>query len=679
VPPPPHEYCTNMCMYLSVFEGARPNLIHANHVNGSAAESSLLQNLPAGDGSNFIYASNARASDVLLGPGRVTYGHTFLTSPHDKESLVNVDELTPLGSYLGVDYVASYPSGSLKTEAEYIGDGHMYGLSKCMSFGRCEGTQQVGSSCKGGEGYCYESSAGTLECGRTVAVGSRLGYTGPAATGKLIDERSTHHNYYRCPRGSPNTYGNPTGTVVVAKRLSFGGCMIPGDAHYDIYAEVHVAPMCAGASKTFFVGCLFPGALNYAPGSNQNGFCQYETYGCIDSTALNFHSRATIDDGSCVLPTRGCTLPEAGYEGVPSDTPMYKGLSVGVPSRDVGMVLFPSYGTVTRHDADANVLEGCQVIVEGCLNSSAINYDPEANTNTGTWCVPMVRGCMMPQAINFDPSATVNDLATCIAPVHGCMSSRAINYNPLATKNSSRSPCFEATTGCLNPLALNFNCSVWRDQYTPCTESIPRPTAHVEYICNYQVAPPPAPLPHLPPGTMAPLYLTYEFVTEGEVADITEEVIDAVKAKFAAEAGVAASEVVVTIESASVLLRVQILMEDPEMAAAVKEALSYVMATADAANAFLSETGIPTVTSAPKSSVGYGALEAAPQGPLATGVIVGISLGGGAVACNILLLCFCFCKRRRDRIAPKPYVVAVDGEDAGGDTGGPLASIVEAT
>ena len=43
------------------------------------------------------------------------------------------------------------------------------------------------------------------------------------------------------------------------------------------------------------------------------------------------------------------------------------------------------------------------------------------------------------------------------------------------------------------------------------------------------------------------------------------------KAKFAAEAGVVASEVVVTIESASVLLTVQILMEDPEMAAAVKE------------------------------------------------------------------------------------------------------------
>ena len=61
------------------------------------------------------------------------------------------------------------------------------------------------------------------------------------------------------------------------------------------------------------------------------------------------------------------------------------------------------------------------------------------------------------------------------------------------------------------------------------------------------------------------------------------------------------------------------------------------------------------------------------------GVIVGISLGGGAVACNILLLCFCFCKRRRDRIAPKPYIVAVDGEDTGGDTGGPLTSIVEAT
>ena len=99
----------------------------------------------------------------------------------------------------------------------------------------------------------------------------------------------------------------------------------------------------------------------------------------------------------------------------------------------------------------------------------------------------------------------------------GCVSTRAINYDALATQSSTGTPCFEVASGCLDPLALNFNCSVWRDRFTPCTESVPRPTLHVEYICNYQVAPPPAPLPHLPPGTTAPLYLTYEFVTEGEV------------------------------------------------------------------------------------------------------------------------------------------------------------------
>ena len=46
--------------------------------------------------------------------------------------------------------------------------------------------------------------------------------------------------------------------------------------------------------------------------------------------------------------------------------------------------------------------------VEGCMDSLAVNYNPEATIDDGS-CLFPIYGCTDPLAINYDPAATVDD------------------------------------------------------------------------------------------------------------------------------------------------------------------------------------------------------------------------------------------------------------------------------
>jgi len=277
------------------------------------------------------------------------------------------------------------------------------------------------------------------------------------------------------------------------------------------------------------------------------------------------------------------------------------------------------------------------------MDSTAANYDPLATSNTNSRCVPAVRGCMLPSytvsgnllaigrdynsASSFNPAATVHVNSTCTADRRGCTSPTALNYDQHA---SIPDTCYEPVGGCLNQRALNFNCTAWEGQFSECTDDSPRATVHVEYLCNYQVAPPPMPLPGLPPGASATYYLTYTFASTGDVSDITQTVIDAVRQRFAVETGLDLSQVSVSVESASIMWNVEVTTPDGQTAAAAESALSDEMSSAASANQFLSATGAPTVTTTPRSSVRYGALADTPSQPPSAdiGPVIGISIGG---------------------------------------------------
>ena len=125
------------------------------------------------------------------------------------------------------------------------------------------------------------------------------------------------------------------------------------------------------------------------------------------------------------------------------------------------------YPAMTTYNAAANVMSGCVVAIEGCMDSTAANYDPLATVSTLSWCVPSVRGCMDPLAYNYSPMTTIHNQTLC-SYQGGCMDPSAINFDPKAT---AAGPCYFFRSGCLDTAALNFRCSAYA--LTPCSLVVP--------------------------------------------------------------------------------------------------------------------------------------------------------------------------------------------------------------
>jgi len=347
----------------------------------------------------------------------------------------------------------------------------------------------------------------------TVALDATAGY------GRL-DEKS-----FRCPRGAAAT---ELGSFSVS-RLLIGGCMDSDDANnYQPLAEVHVPEMCSAGNGTGITkGCMFPGAENFDPDAKQPGDCHYLTNGCTSNTALNFNADATIDDSSCIEPKPGCTVGPGGYSGVDVNTPDYQERYFGSALRSVGEVVLPTYADMVYYDAAANVLQGCTVAIEGCMDPFAVNYEPYATVNTNSWCIPEVPGCMMPDATNaqktwagehnrqgyaanFEAAATVHKKEKCAVKRVGCMaefaadgSTQNLNYDMYATVPEF---CYKKTSGCLDTAALNLGCEEPGIKSCPnglVDEHADQITVHNNLTCTFDYSPPPSPPPPLyPPFTV---------------------------------------------------------------------------------------------------------------------------------------------------------------------------------
>ena len=90
----------------------------------------------------------------------------------------------------------------------------------------------------------------------------------------------------------------------------------------------------------------------------------------------------------------------------------------------------------------------CQtLIVNGCTNIDAENYNSQANTDDGS-CI--IYGCTDLQAENYNSQATTDD-GSCI--IYGCINYTAENYNPQATIEDGS--CI--VMGCTIEIFPNYN------------------------------------------------------------------------------------------------------------------------------------------------------------------------------------------------------------------------------
>jgi hypothetical protein len=120
----------------------------------------------------------------------------------------------------------------------------------------------------------------------------------------------------------------------------------------------------------------------------------YNIEGCINPDYLEYNPFAVIDDNSCeTLKIYGCTentfLEYWAYDSV--------SLSIQLP------------------DVIANTNDGSCVtsIIEGCTNSDYIEYCTDCNVSNNTQCsILVIPGCTDPLALNYDPLANSNN-GTC--------------------------------------------------------------------------------------------------------------------------------------------------------------------------------------------------------------------------------------------------------------------------
>lgn len=615
---------------------------------------------------NMLYAQTApHPSDRTVSaitPAPSTHVHT-----------VQLDsEIYPIASNNGT--FAIHPT--VTHESTLVGTGtqsHHYAFTECENIGHCPAGYMVGQACSGSSrgaaasGFCYESSSGTMECGRALSITGRFSSTPtPLAYAEAPDVAKS-----RCPAGFPLT---ATGAKLTARSVLHGGCMNPTDPNYDSIAGVHVPEMC-DTMADYMKGCLFPGARNYAPGSRQSGKCLYNVNGCINPAALNYNSEANVDDGSCVMRTDGCTVNSAPYNPVTAGTPMYRGRYVNGRSGSAPYnqaPIFPAYAPVLNYNPAANVNTGCTIAIEGCMTEGAVNYDPAATVNSNTWCIPRVLGCMMPPlgntatssnsasrshlrdggTGNYSTIATVNVPSQCTRGRQGCNVTGSVNYDPYATIMVGK--CYTRLVGCLDRTALNFNCTTI-DSYAPCALADP-PTEHLASVCNYFLSPPPAPSPAGPPGSETAEVVSISVTVAADLSQFTPPVISNMENATAVQAGVSVEDVTITVAAASVRIVTDIRTASSSgtsrSADEITAAMETVMATPEAAATFLASAdpelaGVQVLSTPVLETKVKPVIAPAPPPDNSTGAIVGGIIGG--VVGLLLIAALLFFMRKKNK------------------------------
>ena len=184
----------------------------------------------------------------------------------------------------------------------------------------------------------------------------------------------------------------------------------------------------------------------------------HQVEGCTDCEAVNFNQWATTDDGSCTY--NKCTDSSAdNYQEVlpciyyGCNDPLAANYDPYANTDDGSCVVAEAcpYENYLEYSPDAisyNANLCVNIIVEGCTENTALNYNPQANFDDES--CEFIYGCIDQEADNYNTEATTDD-GSCI--YYGCMDPTAGNYDE--TANTDDGACLIG--GCMNPTAENYN------------------------------------------------------------------------------------------------------------------------------------------------------------------------------------------------------------------------------
>tara|TARA_R110001606_G_C15381695_1_gene650489 strand:+ start:73 stop:2979 length:2907 start_codon:yes stop_codon:yes gene_type:complete len=231
----------------------------------------------------------------------------------------------------------------------------------------------------------------------------------------------------------------------------------------------------------------------------QTGSCLPDPgYGCTDSTALNFNPLAIVDDGSCLFPVYGCTQQFANNynpaatidDGSCAYTDVCHVETVWEICDDGGTGNYPAGTTITLGGITNGMYSCHQCNGAMCTTNDidepflldGLNGSPQLgligllkgwatplfspfleNAVTDVCPVILIPGCMNQSATNYDPNATIDD-GSCI--IYGCMDISANNYNATATIDYVPTSCLYDVLGCTDATASNYDSTATVDDGT---------------------------------------------------------------------------------------------------------------------------------------------------------------------------------------------------------------------
>ncbi|MEN9333759.1 MAG: hypothetical protein RLY35_939 [Bacteroidota bacterium] len=265
--------------------------------------------------------------------------------------------------------------------------------------------------------------------------------------------------------------------------LFFSGTLTSGADLMTVFAINTVD--CAAPVIDY--GCMDPNAANFNPSADiSDGSCLYG--GCTDPTAINFNTNAGVLDSSCVYCNNGvnahlyiCTFgngSEVGLSIIDSNgVVIFTNPTLGnVAIFNTDLCLNPNmcYTAVMTNNAGnlgwsngyfwINV-GGAQIIHES-LDATLISEEGVFSVD-GSCGDVIVYGCTDASATNYNSNAEVND-GSCVYPIFGCMQMNALNYNPAASYEDGS--CITAgACGSMNMLFFDWTQGVFANE---CSVSI---------------------------------------------------------------------------------------------------------------------------------------------------------------------------------------------------------------
>ena len=209
----------------------------------------------------------------------------------------------------------------------------------------------------------------------------------------------------------------------MAANMEDGSCLYTNDTcddMDDMTINDMISDMCECVGEPVVEGCMDEDACNYDMAANmEDGSCLYTNDTCDDMDDMTINDMIS-DMCECVGEpvVEGCMDEDACNYGT-------------VANIDDGSCLYDDVLGVCGGDCFADVDEDgvCdQSIVLGCLNEDACNYDMDANTDDGS-CLVIGESCDDMDGMTINDMVT--DSCTCVGELImlGCMDSLACNFD----------------------------------------------------------------------------------------------------------------------------------------------------------------------------------------------------------------------------------------------------------